>query len=373
MTSQTHRPSIPVPTTEPPHSPDRQPRRRRLLRFFQWNDCHVIDRTLPNRRPGYHNSNEKARWLRSLVNPGAEASIEPPDLIVSVGDLVHGPETCNLDADFALARELLLADLPAPLLPCVGNHENRQGEGDCEMNRPYDAFFGEGWHNYVATTAGLAFVVVDTSGAHRQGSDPVTDARLEFTRRALRRFNDRPLIIVTHVPLIPMRDREVLIESFGFSSWQNQDTRLLEAIEVQRDRVIAVLGGHLHLTGARVHNGIHHLGPSGTAGYPCDFASFDVFPDRVAYAVHAAPDHLVGPEKLGNIHGRARHGIDYTDAEHPDPETYVSGTPAERALVIELGAGKRPIPDLASEPLQVWRETHPDQWEPAAIHMWKEA
>jgi hypothetical protein len=81
---------------------------------------------------------------------------------------------------------------------------------------------------------------------------------------------------------------------------------------------------------------------SGTAGYPAEFASFDVWPDRIEVQVHSAPAHLLGNVAAGNIHGAARHGIDYTDNAHPDAESYVRGNADERRFAIPLVGAKRP-------------------------------
>ncbi|MCX5661714.1 MAG: hypothetical protein NTW19_18705, partial [Planctomycetota bacterium] len=199
-------------------------------------------------------------------------------------------------------------------------------------------------------------VVIDSSGGHR-GEDAVTARRLAATKAALERFSTGPIVVVTHIPLVPMRDPAVLAKSFGFSSWLNLDPRLLPAIEAHADRVVAVLSGHLHITAAREQRGIWHIVPSGTAGFPSDFASFDFFADHVDVAMHASPAELAGKDgRLGNIHGAERHGVEFTDAEHPDAAGYVSGTSAERRFTIALPPGKRPDPARAKEPMRIFRD-----------------
>ncbi|MCX5659697.1 MAG: metallophosphoesterase, partial [Planctomycetota bacterium] len=122
----------------------------RLFRFFQWNDLHVRDQAIPGRGRGYPRCNEKAAWARSLV-PGSPAGanpigasgepIEPPDFIVSAGDIVDG-EIADYGLDFAYQRRHILDGLTVPFMPCLGNHENRQGEGEPAVNRAYDEFYG---------------------------------------------------------------------------------------------------------------------------------------------------------------------------------------------------------------------------------------
>ena len=68
-------------------------------------------------------------------------------------------------------------------------------------------------------------------------------------------------------------------------------------IEEHRDTVIAVLSGHLHLTGMKQQREIYHVSIAGTASYPCDFAVYDVFPDRMEVAVKQLPDELAKSAK----------------------------------------------------------------------------
>ena len=92
--------------------------------------------------------------------------------------------------------------------------------------------------------------------------------------------------------------------------------------------------------GAVRRKGVYHISISGTASYPCDFASYDVFPDRIRVRVRSLPERLVTPET--DIHGRPRHKVDYTDAAHPTHESYVKGNASERDFEIPL-AGKAAV------------------------------
>src|SRR5260221_1555223 len=134
--------------------------KRRLFRFFQWNDFHLRDDSVAGRPTGYPRGNDKAAWARDCAL--GHGGIEPPEFIVSAGDLIDG-EIEDYGRDFALLENMLLGELTAPLLPCLGNHENRQGEGDPALNAAYDRFYGPAWHNYAYTRAGLGFAVIDSS------------------------------------------------------------------------------------------------------------------------------------------------------------------------------------------------------------------
>jgi hypothetical protein len=325
----------------------------RLFRFFVWNDMH-IRADVPDRHEGYPFANEKAVWALECAN--GQHGFEPPDFILSLGDIIDG-EIPDYRDDFRLLKTLLLSRLKVPFLPCVGNHENGQGEGMPERYYAYDWCFGEGWRNYVFTCKGIGFIVLDTSGAHRL-SDEVTGARNAFLERAFRFLRDVPVILATHVPLVPMRDEEILKASFGFESWKVRDGRTLEIVNAHADQVIAVFSGHLHLTAAKWVNRIAHITPAGTGGYPADFASVEVYSDRIEVRMHPAPKRLL--DSKGNIHGTPRHKQDYTDADHPTHERYLWGNPDEREITIPLEGSKRPSGD--QNRLRIFHEIEAGVW-----------
>lgn len=282
-----------------------------------------------------------------------------PEFIVSAGDIIEGEgDNEDRERDFEYMKTLILDGTNLPFLPCVGNHENSDGEGDPEKNEAYDRFIGPRWHNYIYTRGGIGFIVVDTSDAQRV-NDKVTAARNGFLVRALDRLKGMPVILVTHAPLIPMRDPEVLKESFGFPHWKVQDPEMLRIVEDNADRVIAVLSGHLHLTCVRQQKGIYHIVPAGTYGYPSDFASLDVYGDRIEVRMHAVPVQWLTHD--GDIHGQPRHKINYNDKEHPDHETYLWGNPGERDLIIPLERSKLPVYQGVVK-LEIFHEISETQW-----------
>lgn len=316
---------------------------------------HVRNPAIADRPPPYPKANEKAQWAVACAK--GEHGIAPPDFILSAGDIVDG-EIPDRGDDFTYLKNELLNTLPIPFMPCLGNHENQQGEGIPESYAPYDACFGPGLRNYVFTCRGIGFLVVDTSGAHRT-PDHVTAARREFAQRAFKHLGNRPTFVVTHVPLIPMREEEILKTSFGFSSWRVVDPGLLNVVEAHQDTVVAVLSGHLHLTGLRTQNGIPHIVAAGTGGYPGDFTAIEIYDDRMEMRMLRAPDAL--QDRGGDIHGKPRYPIDYTDGGHPTHELYVSGLPEERVFSLPLNDLKRP---RAAEPATpcIHRETEPGLW-----------
>jgi hypothetical protein len=305
----------------------------RRFRFALFNDLHVRSPEVVARggKPGYPRANEKAAWAVAWARGETTGAA---DFVVSAGDLVHG-EFDPMDLDYQYAEEAFLRPLGRPFLPCAGNHENRQGEGDAERGRAYERCHGPNRWNYAYEVGGLWFLVVDTSGAHRF-PDEVTARRNAFVARALDSLRGKPVVVVTHVPLVPMRDEVTLVKSFGFTSWCVRDTEMLRLVEAHADHVLAVVGGHLHLTGVVVRNGIAHVAPSGTASFPGDLAAFDVFPDRLEVAMHSVPPEVLGTGNTGNLHGTERHGCEFRDRAHANGLEYVRGLATERAFTIPM-------------------------------------
>ena len=69
------------------------------------------------------------------------------------------------------------------------------------------------------------------------------------------------------------RDEATLARSFGFSSYRDPDPETLKLVDRHAETVIAVLSGHLHLTGMRMRGTVCHFALSGTASAPSDGAA----------------------------------------------------------------------------------------------------
>lgn len=305
----------------------------RLFRFFQWNDMHMRDPFAVRTRRADTNVNEKAGWALSCA-AGEQDDIKRPDFIVSAGDLVCG-KTPYIETDYAFVHRQMLSRLSVPLLPCVGNHDIWPEEGDPDAAHAYDRWHGTGWRNYVFTCGGVGFVVMDTCDV-REDCDTAAARRSSFVASALDFLSDQPVFVVTHYPLIPMRRPETLNRALRTGNWMLRDTRLLETIEAASDRVLAVLCGHVHLTSMRQQNGVCHIMPAGTTGYPADFAAFDVYTDHITVQMHSAPPGVLGDQARDDLHGRGRKGEDLCDEDYPDHETYVHGKAEERSFTIPL-------------------------------------
>lgn len=311
-----------------------------LFRFAQVNDLHVQATEPAVKLPGqqtYERANEKARWVVEAING---LTLGPrPDFVVGVGDLIHGESLDRLAPDLRALREII-KPLRCPFYPVVGNHEVVQQERSPQYLRPCCDAFGRDRMDYTFVYGDILFVALNNGGA------PSTEAakqRNQWLREVLAAGRDQPKIILCHIPLIPLRGEDTLAKSFGFSSYRDHDPGTLRLVEENHDTVIAVLSGHLHLTGMRKQQDIYHVSIAGTASYPSDFAVYEVFPDRMEVTVKQLPDGLA--HSAASIHGKGRHGRDFTDKTHGTAGEYQCGRAEERRFTIRLSGGKRPKQD----------------------------
>ncbi len=122
-------------------------------------------------------------------------------------------------------------------------------------------------------------------------------------------------------------------------------------IQNHSDKVIAVLNGHVHLTGVIKTNNswlsflfpgdddIYHISPSGLASYLCHYAYYKVFENKIDVKMIQVDSELVTPSS--NIHGKLYYKKDFVDTLHKSNEFYVSGNMDERAFSIPLVKSKR--------------------------------
>jgi hypothetical protein len=321
---------------------DREP----LFRFLQIADTHVYEGP-PHPTNHCALANEKAKWMVETVGRGKHLPV--PDFVIHSGDMIDGePQSAGvklLGPDLGLFKEMIQS-LRCPFHPCIGNHENQQQEGDAAFERSYREAFGADQDNYAFRHGGIRFVVFNNSGS--PNSNLIAGrARDQWLRQTLDASPEEPTILCCHIPLIPLREEQVLSRSFGFGSYEAHDAELLEIVEAHADTVIAVLSGHLHLTGVAQRSGIYHIVPSGSATYPCDHgALFTVFPDRIKVQMQSLPRELAVPNDnaigvRGSIHGKPRHDQDFVDGGHPTAQLYQCGRSDEREFEIPLSGKKR--------------------------------
>ena len=287
-----------------------------LLRFVQWNDVHACS---PN-ASSYTLANKKLECLVKMANEGA-TPFPKPDFVIGLGDMVHR----NQAEDFGFLKTKL-ALLKCPYYPVIGNHE---GTG-------YSAAFGAERVNYTFQAAGIQFIILDTSSGVKDV------ARNQWIQKVFEASPGVPKILCCHVPLATMREERVLPRSFGCVDYFHTiDPTLQKIVADPENNVVAVLSGHLHLTGVVKENDIHHIVTSGTASYPCDFAYYEVFHDRIHVQMVTLPEVLVTPDT--DIHGPPRWPTAYTDSNHLTHYSYVAGNPSERSFDIPIS-----LPDLSA-------------------------
>ncbi|VAX36673.1 hypothetical protein MNBD_PLANCTO02-107, partial [hydrothermal vent metagenome] len=298
-----------------------------LFRFVQWNDMHVVAKE----KTSYPLANEKMSYLAdSLRN---ETHFPVPDFVIAVGDMIHGIKQENFAPDLKKFMELK-GKLPCQFYPAVGNHENLQREGQPKYEGAYWDLFGKDHTNYTFEHGGILFIIINDSGAPSSNQMKVGKTRKRWLNKVLKKSGNQPKIICCHIPLIPVREEKVLKKSFGFSSYAAHDKETLAMVDKYSKSILAVLSGHLHLTGVVERKGVYHIVPSGTASHPCDFASFEVYADHVRVQMHGLPEKFL--KAGGGIHGKKRHKIDYTDKNHATHELYLKGNPSERDFQIPL-------------------------------------
>ncbi len=311
-----------------------------LFRFVQWNDMHVV----AEEKTGYPLANEKMAYLAESLKD--ETHFPVPDLVLAVGDMIHGILQEKLAPDFGKFLALR-GDLPCPFYPAVGNHENIQQEGNPEKEGPYWETFGRDHVNYTFEHGGILFVIVNDSGAPASNNRAVGKSRKRWLAQVLEESTQQPKILCCHIPLVPVREESILRQSFGFSSYCAHDAETLAMVNEHSESILAVLSGHLHLTGVVQHEGVYHIVPSGTASYPCDFASFEVYADRIRVQMHALPERFLSASD--GIHGKPRHETDHTDETHATHDLYLKGNPTERDFEIALPPTSSDVADCFDE------------------------
>ena len=327
-----------------------------LFTFVQLNDTHIH---VPENK-AYEKDSQKLEYVLDSINN--ETLFPLPDFVILVGDIIHGGKLEYLLPECQLAKKML-SKLKCPYYPVIGNHEVIQREGMPEFQNPYESVFGKDRVYYSFIHKGVLFICLNNSNGlgsydvdfdlldhelidkarglvrflkSRKG-DEIARRRNQWLKDVLAENPKLPKIIACHIPLIPLRDEAVLAESFGFVSYKMVGGNTLDIVENHKESVVAVLNGHLHLTGAVKKNGIYHISASGLASYPCHFTHYSVYRDRIDVKMIQVAKELVTPNT--NIHGQRRHKRTFTDALHPTAEEYVSGNEMELQFTIPIPLG----------------------------------
>lgn len=227
------------------------------------------------------------------------------------------------------------------------NTENNQ-----RFLNAYERTFGKDKVYYSFIHKGFHFIIFDNSNSLGSTED-ATISRNEWLNNTLKEYPTYPKIIVCHIPLISFREDEILEKSFGYWTYKLRGDDTWRIIQNYSNKVIAVLNGHLHLTGVVKTNNywlsslfsgednIYHISPSGLASYPCHYAYYQVFENKIDVKMLQIDSELVTPSS--NIHGKFYHKQDFVDAQHKTPESYVSGNMDERVFSIPLVKPKQTV------------------------------
>lgn len=297
--------------------------------FAVINDLHA--QFVPKPSPhGYPGGSERADWMLRQFQPGGRHV--DVDFVVGAGDLINGEDLKSIRAEMKAFRKAVKR-LPMPYYPCCGNHEFLQREGSAEYERPYAKAFGKDRFDY-SFAAGPVRIIVLNNGGTFHVTAKRREQRAKHFEKMLRAHPGVPKIVVCHVPLVSMRDRDVLHGSFGFISYRCLEGELLDLLDTAGADVRLVVSGHLHLTGMVRRRGVCHLVTAGTASFPHDYALLRVNDQRIQVDVTGLPKSLHEPKS--NIHGPPRYAEGYTDAEHPHALAYLRGNAAERKFVVKL-------------------------------------
>jgi len=329
---------------------------RRRKERPRWTFLHISDTHLQEGIPAYALVREKVDAFIDAVN--SEQDFPLPDFVLHTGDMIHGEKLERLLPECLFAKQTL-DRLACPWHPVVGNHEVIQREGHPQYQAAYEQVFGADRVNYAFERSGLVFILLNSSSGlasptvnidrierpdkadiidhlNRHGGDwlpAAIEKRNSWLQEVLRDTASAQKIVACHIPLISIREEEVLRQSFGFFSYKMLGDELVALLEAQQN-LKAVLSGHLHLSGAVQQNRITHVVTSGFASYPCHFSRWAVYADSIEVDFYQLAPHLVTPET--NIHGARRHGKNFTDDLHPTAEEYVAGNSDENHRQILL-------------------------------------
>lgn len=180
----------------------------------------------PEARPEELNHTRfRAALARVLETPNS------PDLLVLSGDLTdHGdPES------FARIASLL-AEVPCPILPLVGNHDTRE-----ELLRAFpECPVADGFIHYVVEREGLAIVCLDTLEPGRHGG-AFCETRRDWLRARLAELGNTPVVIFMHHP--PVISGIDWMDPLPGEDWL---ANFGAALAGHEERILAIHCGHLH-------------------------------------------------------------------------------------------------------------------------------
>jgi 3',5'-cyclic AMP phosphodiesterase CpdA len=154
-----------------------------------------------------------------------------PDLLLISGDLADAGED---DLAYAALREAI-AELPFPVYPAMGNHDDRAA-----FSRHFPEVASDGgFIQYAVEDHPLRILILDTLEEGRHGGR-FCEIRADWLRLRLAEQPERATLIVLHHPPSP-----------SGLSWMTEDAdaewvKRLEAVISAAGNVVALIAGHLH-------------------------------------------------------------------------------------------------------------------------------
>jgi 3',5'-cyclic AMP phosphodiesterase CpdA len=302
-----------------------------LLRFAQINDLHMPGPALEAVDEPARERGERARWLVNLLHgesSSSESSLPPLDLILGVGDFVQGNDAESASTELDLFASMIKAR-QVPFYPVVGNHD--YGAGNAEAEQRFLEACGQSAPSYSFEHGDIAFIMLDNRPL---SSLELNSQRTEWLHTTLEHHGAMPTIICCHIPLVPLRDQRSMDQA-GVEGSSPGVAEMLKVVEDHSDRVLAVLSGHLHLSGFRCTRSIFHICIAGTATFPCDFALYSVYTDRIEVEVRQLPLDLL-PDPAHSGYSSEKLGADLVDGDHATNIEFIMGTYDERRFVISM-------------------------------------
>lgn len=159
---------------------------------------------------------------------------EKPDLVIHTGDIAHE----GLVEEYNIARELL-AELQAPLLPLVGNKDNRSRMINAFATNEYiqtDMPFVQ----YCVTDFPVTLVVLDTLHEN-SNKGQLCDKRMLDFEKMLAQNPDKPLAIFMHHP--PFEAHEIP-DPRQFDDWT--EVQRFSDLIAGCENLIGIWCGHVH-------------------------------------------------------------------------------------------------------------------------------
>ncbi len=302
-----------------------------LFRFAQINDLHMPGPALEAADGDARERGRRTRWLvDGLVGESSshESALPPVDLVLGAGDFVQGNDAESVSTELDLFASMMRAR-QVPFYPVLGNHD--YDAGNTEAERRFLEACGQPEPSYSFEHGDIAFIMLDNRPLP---SPELNSQRTEWLRTAFERHGTRPKILCCHIPLVPLRDPRSM-ERAGVEGFSPGVAESLSVVVDHSDSVLAVLSGHLHLSGFRCTRSIFHICIGGTACFPCDFALYFVYTDRIEVEVRQLPLDLL-PEPVTSGYSSEKLGTDLVDDDHATNIEFIMGTYDERRFVISM-------------------------------------